>query len=114
MPGDNYKLTVVPQNDTDSVSVYDNGTDVSGSLERKEITTVKDGVSSTTVNYNYYLYNIQDTHNISVSVTSTGSAFLKSNGSWTKVTVYKKINGEWELQRIEDDIFDDGIIYINN
>ena len=114
LPGDDYKLTVVPQNDTDSVSVYDNGTDVSGSLERKEITTVKDGISSTTVNYNYYLYNIQATHNISVSVTPMGSAFLKSNGSWTKVTVYKKINGEWELQRIEDDIFDDGIIYISN
>ena len=114
LPGDDYKLTVVPQNGTDSVSVYDNGMDVSGSLERKEITTVKDGVSSTTVNYNYHLYNIQATHNISVSVTPTGSAFLKNNGSWAKVTVYKKINGEWELQRIEDDIFDDGIIYINN
>ena len=114
LPGDVYKITIVPQNNTDSVVVYDNGTDVSGSLERKEITTVKDGISSTTVNYNYYLYNIQATHNISVSVTPMGSAFLKSNGSWTKVTVYKKINGEWELQSIEDDIFDDGIIYINN
>ncbi len=114
LPGDNYKLTVVPPNATDVVSVYDNNTDVTSNLERKEITTEKDGVTTTTVNYIYTLYNIQAAHNIVAQVSSAGdSSYLKVNGEWEGVKIYKKINNVWVEQTPSSEIFDSSTIYLN-
>jgi hypothetical protein len=114
LPGDNYKLTVVPPNANDVVSVYDNNTDVTSNLERKEITTEKDGVTTTTVNYIYTLYNIQAAHNIVAQVSSAGdSSYLKVNGEWEGVKIYKKINNVWVEQTPSPEIFDSSTIYLN-
>lgn len=115
LPGDTYRLTVVPEDTGDTVSVRDNNIDVTSSLVRKEEVIEKGGVQKTIVNYIYVLSNIQTAHTVTVSSISPGDTpFIKVNGSWTGLTgIWKKIDGEWEQQKpISSDIFDDGTIYI--
>lgn len=116
LPGDTYKLTVVPNNTADTISVRDNNTDVTGSLVRKEETVVKEGVSATVVNYIYTLSNIQTGHTIVVYASSAeGNApYIKINGNWVRMgTIYKKVSGAWERMELDVDLFDTNTIYIN-
>ena len=83
LAGEDYRLTIVPDNITDDVILVDNNNDVTSSLERKEVTTVKDGVTSTTVNYIYILTNIQATHNLTATTQTSVSSpiYYKANNS---------------------------------
>ena len=113
LPGDSYKLTIIPDNTGATVTAADNGTDVTSSLERKEIETVKDGITSTTVNYIYRLNDIQATHNISVSILSGQVLSMKISGNWVEARVVKKkIGGVWETITNYENLFDSGKIYI--
>lgn len=113
LPGDSYKLTIIPDNTGATVTATDNGTDITNSLERKEIETVKEGVTSTTVNYIYRLNDIQATHNISVSISSGQVLSMKINGNWVEVRVVKKkIGGVWETITDYENLFDSNKIYI--
>jgi len=115
LPGDDYRLTIVPKNSTDTVSVTDNGTDVTGSLERKEVETVKEGVTSTTVNYIYRLTNVQTAHTINVMSELGQVIYRKEGGSWNIKKVWKKNSrGEWEEIFDYSNLFDNNTIYINN
>lgn len=100
LPGDDYRLVIIPEDNDDTVTVTDNNTDVTSQLERKEITTEKEGVSITVVNYIYKLTDIQATHNIVVSSsTGTKNVYINDNG-WVSVTdILKKDNDKWSSIR---------------
>lgn len=115
LPGDSYKLTIVPDNSGATVTAADNGTDITGSLERKEIEVVKDGVVSVTVNYIYRLNDIQATHNISVSISLGQGLSMKIGGNWVQARVVKKkIGGVWETVDDYENLFESGEIYFKN
>lgn len=113
LPGGDYRLTIVPENPTDTVSVTDNGTDVTGNLERKEIQTEKEGQIITTVNYIYRLTNIQAAHTLNV-LSSTGQILsVMSGGNWVLAKkVFKRDERGWNEVTDYEHLFDSGKIYI--
>lgn len=48
--------------------------------------------------YGYDIPNISADHTIVVTASATDKAYIKQNGSWVEVEVYKKVNGSWVLQ----------------
>lgn len=115
LEGDNYKLTIVPDNANSTVSLTDNNIDRTSQLERKETIIEKDGVPTTHVSYNYSLTNITATHNLVVTCANSGTAYLKVNGTWVSFSkVYKKIDDRWQEQVDYSNIFDTTKIYIKN
>lgn len=114
LQGDDYRVTIVVKRPTDVVSVTDNGVNVTSALEKKEVETVKDGVSSTTVNYIYKLTNIQTGHTIVVTSVTQSVIYRKEGGTWSIKKVYKKnARGEWEEIENYSGLFLDGNVYIN-
>lgn len=115
LPGDDYRLTIVPKNSTDVVSVTDNGTDVTGNLERKEVQTEKEGQTITTVNYIYRLTNIQAAHTLNVSVAGGQVLLTKMNGNWvTVLKVFKKDERGWSEVTDYENLFENGELYFKN
>lgn len=113
LPGDAYKLTIIPDSSGATVSLTDNGIDVSSSLERKEIETVKAGVTSVTVNYIYRLNNIQTGHTLVASISAGDAIYLKISGAWSEMrAVYKKVGGSWVKQDDLTAVFDNNTIYV--
>ena len=96
LPGDNYKITVVPNDSGDTVSMTDNNVDVTSQLERKEMQIEKGGVTTTVVNYIYNINNVQATHNLVATSTPNGLlAFIKESGQWEQGTMSRKGNDSW-------------------
>jgi hypothetical protein len=115
LPGDDYRLTIVPKNSTDTVSVTDNGTDVTGTLERKEVQTEKEGQTITTVNYIYRLTNIQAAHTLNVSVAGGQILLTKTNGNWViALKVFKKDERGWSEVTDYENLFENGELYFKN
>ena len=115
LPGDDYRLTIVPKNSTDVVSVTDNGTDVTGNLERKEVQTEKEGQTITTVNYIYRLTNIQAAHTLNVSVAGGQVLLTKMNGNWvTVLKAFKKDERGWSEVTDYENLFENGELYFKN
>lgn len=114
LQGDSYKLSIVPEDYNDTISIVDNNVDVTNSLEEVTSQIEKDGQTITVVNYIYRLSNVNATHTIQVtSVGSNDLIYLKVNGSWVQVTkVYKKVNGSWVEQNDFSNLFDQNTIYI--
>ena len=115
LPGETYKLTVVPENSGDTITVRDNNVDVTSSLERKEVVIEKSGQQTTVVNYIYHITNVQTGHTVVVYSASAGDIpYVKINGSWAQLSaIWKKIDGRWQQQEpINIDIFDDDTIYV--
>lgn len=113
LPGDNYKLTIVPENLDDVVSITDNSIDVTNSIVKKQETIEKDGSTYTVVNYIYTLSNIQTGHTLNVFVQKNNSLFLKQNSNWITVyNVYIKNDNRWNAVDNFDTIFNDGTVYI--
>lgn len=99
LPGDGYKLNIVPNSVNDVVGIVDNNVDVTTSLERM------DGVdrnNNPVVSYSYTLVNIAATHVIEVtSVSPTSVLYIKENGSWSSISaVYHKENGAWVRKQL--------------
>lgn len=96
LPGDSYRLTIVPKNNSDSITLRDNNVDVTSQLERKEVTTEKDGQTITVVNYIYRLSNIQATHNLVVSsALQQLSSSIKLNNQWNEGELKRKQDSRW-------------------
>ena len=104
LEGDSYKLVIIPQDNSDQVTITDNGYDMSLSLTYIE--TEVDG--ETIINYIYRLSNITADHVLLVSCTNpTSQLYLKVNGTWRPYNkVWKKINGTWVEQTTLSGIFD--------
>ena len=117
LPGDTYKLTIVPTESGNTVSITDNNVDVTSNLVQKTETLEKSGQTITVVNYIYTLNNIQATHNINVVCVAQESniIYTRQGGSWSKNTnIYVKENGSWLQHEISIDLFDENRIYLNN
>lgn len=96
LPGDSYRLTIVPKNNSDSITLRDNNVDVTSQLERKEVTTEKDGQTITVVNYIYRLSDIQATHNLVVSsALQQLSSSIKLNNQWNEGELKRKQDSRW-------------------
>lgn len=110
LEGDNYRLTIVPNDINATVSITDNNVDRTSYLEYEEGT---DKNNNTVVNYIYKLTNINAAHTLVVSCGSTDKIYLKINGTWTQCSkVYKKINGSWVEQSDFTNVFDSNTNYI--
>ena len=113
LPGDDYRLTIVPEKSTDTVSITDNGTDVTGNLERKEVQTEKEGQTITTVNYIYRLTNIQAAHTLNVLTSGGQILSVMSGGTWVSARkVFKRDERGWSEVNNYENLFDSGKIYI--
>jgi len=108
--GENYKLTIVPDSDYDSVSVTDNNVDVTQYVERRE--SVNNGITS--VNYIYKLYNVSTNHDIAVTVSSgNNNAYVKSGAVWKTISkTFIKENNSWTEVSDILDVIDNSKIYI--
>lgn len=115
LPGDNYSATIIPTNTASTVSATDNGIDVTNSIEYKDAVIVKDGVSSTTVNYTYGLTNVGTSHTIVITIhNQQPKVWLKSSNSWIDVKAFINEDNRWvEITNI-DGLFSGGTIYMMN
>ena len=96
LPGDEYRLTVVPNNSADTVTVRDNNVDVTNQLERKEVTTEKGGVQVTVVNYIYRINNVQTGHTVNVVSAPQGlDSYIKVSSQWSKGDMLRKQDDSW-------------------
>ena len=96
LPGDSYRLTIAPKNNSDTITIRDNNVDVTSQLERKEVTTEKDGQTITVVNYIYRLSDIQATHNLVVSSTLQNlSSSIYISNQWNEGTLNRKQDSRW-------------------
>ena len=115
LPDDEYRLTIVPENINDTISLTDNNVDVTGNLVRKEEIIEKGGQRITVVNYIYTLMNVQTGHTLYVT-SSSASAILyyKSSNTWGQVRkAYQKINDRWQEVSDLESLFESGTIYVN-
>lgn len=96
LPGDEYSITIVPNDINDAITIRDNNTDVTSSLQRTEAEIEKDGNTVTVVNYIYKISNVQATHNITVYSASGGrKSYIYSNGAWHETTLISKQDNRW-------------------
>lgn len=94
LDGGAYKINIVPNTTTDTVTLTDNGVDRTSSLEKEE---GKDKQGNPAVSYSYSLSNIQANHTLVVHSGSTPTIlYFKDNNTWRSVTAaYRKVNGAW-------------------
>lgn len=94
LPGDGYRLNIVPNNISAGVTITDNDVDVTTLLQREEGV---DKYNNTVVSYTYILTDIQATHNLIVQVGEViTTLYYKINNTWRPVTkAYRKVNGSW-------------------
>ena len=94
LDGGAYKINIVPNTTTDTVTLTDNGVDRTSLLEKEEGT---DKQGNPAVSYSYSLSNIQANHTLIIHTGSTPTIlYFKENNTWRSVTAaYRKINGTW-------------------
>ena len=115
LPGDSYRLTIVPDDYSYDITLLDNNVDRTAYVEKKEEEITKDGNTYTIVNYIYSLSNIQATHTIEVVCSTSQKLYIKINGSYVQAsTVYKKVNGQWVEQTDLNSLFDREQVYISS
>ena len=115
LPGDEYRLTIVPENQNEIVTLYDNGTDVSTQLQVVNVEKEEDGQTVTIKNYIYRLANVQAAHNLSVQTTKPIIPLLvKVNGNWVSASYYGKATDTWIKLSLEDIYAHNGVKWIKN
>ena len=99
LPGDSYRLNIVPDNYQATVTLLDNNVNVTAQLDSE---TGQDKQGNTITSYKYTLSNIQAAHNLVVSIGGASiKLYVKINGSWVQYSkAYVKINGSWVEQDI--------------
>lgn len=98
LAGEDYSVTVVPDNTSDTVVLFDNNVDRTSDLIRTEST---DKGGNAIVAYVYELSNINAEHTITTgcSTSNTAKIYIKENNAWHQYSkVYVKIDGEWVEQ----------------
>lgn len=115
LPGDEYKLIIVPENQNETVTLTDNGTDVSSQLKDVNVEKEKDGQTVTIKNYIYRIANVQAAHNLSVQTTKPIIPLLvKINDSWVGASYYGKANNAWVQLSLEDIYAHNGVKWIKD
>ena len=97
LPGDNYKLIIVPDDTTSTVTLLDNGNNVTAALEQE---SGVDKNNNPVVSYTYQLNNVRADHTLTVQIAGkTIALYFKYGSNWRQATkAYKKINGTWVEQ----------------
>lgn len=98
LAGEDYSVTVVPDNTSDTVVLFDNNVDRSSQLIK---TTGTDKSGATIVAYTYELSDINIEHTITAgcSTANTAKIYIKENGTWKQYSkIYVKIDGAWVEQ----------------
>jgi len=115
LPGDEYRLTIVPENQNEIVTLYDNGTDVSSQLQVVNVEKEEDGQTVIIKNYIYRLTNVQAAHNLSVETTKPIIPLLvKINGNWVSASYYGKATDTWIKLSLEDIYTHNGVKWIKD
>lgn len=115
LPGDEYRLTIVPENQNEIVTLTDNGTDVTSQLQVVNVEKEEDGQTVIIKNYIYRLANVQAAHNLSVETTKPIIPLLvKINGSWVSASYYGKANDTWIKLSLEDIYAHNGVKWIKD
>lgn len=115
LPGDEYRLTIVPENQNEIVTLYDNGTDVSSQLQVVNVEKEEDGQTVIIKNYIYRLANVQAAHNLSVQTTKPIIPLLvKINGNWVSASYYGKASDTWIKLSLEDIYAHNGVKWIKD
>lgn len=98
LEGENYQLTIVPDDPNASVVLFDNGIDRSTLLTQS---TATDKSGNTVTIYTYDLTNINTEHTLNVvcPTANTVKGYMKTNNTWRQFSkIYVKINGVWVEQ----------------
>jgi hypothetical protein len=98
LAGEDYSVTIVPDNINDTVILFDNNVDRTTNITRVDST---DKSGNPIVAYVYELSNINTDHTITAgcSTTNTAKIYIKNNNTWTQYSkVYVKIDGAWVEQ----------------
>ena len=112
-PGDEYRLTIVPEDQSEVVTLKDNGTDVTSQLERINVETEKDGQTVIIVNYIYRLANVQAAHSLVIETTKQVlPQSIKLNGNWVRANFFYKANGVWTQVGLTDIYSNNGVKWI--
>lgn len=116
LDGEDYSLTVVPDNTSDTVVLFDNNVDRTADLTRVDGT---DKSGNPIVAYVYELSNINMEHTITAgcSTSNTAKIYIKENGTWHQYSkIYVKIDGAWVEQNsiIWSALFDTSESYRQN
>lgn len=113
LAGQGYELIVVPDYNSATLTVTDNGTDVTSSVTTETTTNPRTG--ATVINYIYKIAAVNAAHTIVVQLASSTGAkvYLKINGIWTLYSsVYVKANGVWVRQADVSSAFSSGVDYV--
>ena len=107
LPGDSYRLNIVPTNVSAQVTITDNGTNVTSQLEKEE---GYDKQGNPAVSYTYKLSNIAATHNLIITCgTVSTKIYIKNGNTWSAYTkAYIKMNGTWVQDANLTEIFHSG------
>lgn len=98
LEGESYRLNIVPNNITDTVTITDNNTDRTSLLIRED---GYDKYNNPVVSYSYSLTNIQAAHNLVITCGTSNALYIKQNGNWGAIIkVYKKIDNRWVEQNL--------------
>ena len=116
LDGESYSVTVVPDNTSDTVVLFDNNVDRTANLTRVDGT---DKSGNPIVAYVYELSNINTEHTITAgcSTSNTAKIYVKENGTWHQYSkIYVKIDGAWVEQNsiIWSALFDTSESYRQN
>ena len=99
LQGDNYKLTIIPNDSNATVTITDNNTDRTNLLQYME---GQDKYGNTVINYVYTLTNINVTHNLVITCSSASGPVLwlktDANNYRTLTKVWKKTSSGWVEQ----------------
>ena len=110
LPGDSYKINIVPDNITDEVTITDNNVDKTSELVREEGT---DKTGATVVSYHYSLTNIQATHTLVVTSAVAIKTYIKINGQWVQYSkVWYKADGRWVEEPDPESILQTNLNYV--
>lgn len=111
LEGDNYKLNIVPDNYQATVTLTDNGVNVTSQME---VATGQDKQGNTITSYKYELSNVQAAHTLSISIGGVETKlYIKINGSWVQYSkVYTKVNGAWVEQSDPSAILSTTVNYV--
>lgn len=111
LEGDNYKLNIVPDNYQATVTLTDNGVNVTSQME---VATGQDKQGNTITSYKYELSNIQAAHTLSISIGGVSAKlYIKVSNAWVQYSkVFKKINGSWVEQPDPSSVLDTSVNYV--
>lgn len=115
LPSDEYRLTIVPENQNEIVTLTDNGVDVSSQLQTVNVETEKDGQTIIIKNYIYRLTNVQAAHILYLRTTKPIIPLkIKMNGSWITATYFGKVGNAWVQLSLEDIYSHNGVKWIKD